>query len=957
MRFVVVMTLLLFFGVSGAYASVIDLTESDIYIRKGFNTQWLKLRLSGDNPDWLRVPGNRGNRPVRVRELGLPGVPRFRHFSLAKYPVMEFTFLSSFKLSSSELDAGNLALYLAQIGLNWQVYVNGNLIREEMYLDPDGSIIKERAVRGILMELDRHYLHEGENILAFRIVGNPIDDRTGLFMKDNYLISNYRYIQENFRNEYPALMLIAVYFFFGAIYLVLYILQRKVRYSLFYGLGAMNLAIFLFCRTKFVFDVITDTGMIQYIQFFSLFFGMSIFAAFIDSLLRQKISIFIRCYIVLSLLFCLTIPLPLRETSLRIWQIITPVSLVYLLVFNVLVLVVVKFRKYFEEVKGVFPVRVLQSAAGTLFKTVPGNILIGFSVFLACLVVDIRNSNAGIPTVYGQYGFFFMTMELAGILINQYVTTYNQLDIYSASLKLEIEKHKNSEEDLRYARNYLRNVFDSLPSMLVSLDSDGFIAQANIESERLTGLSSSSIVGHQFTDISPFNSEDVNIFLEIMSTGSPQELYRKSMFSGEEKSLRISFLPLIFEDKRGAVIRVDDITEIERKEIHLRQAQKMDAIGNLASGLAHDFNNVLSGILGMASLLKHHISDDELNIDTLSDGVETITLSVQRAAGMVRQLLDLSRRQELTLAPVDLNLSLKHVIDLCRNTLDKSIEIIETPYDGQPLIMADETQIEQALLNLCINSSHAMTIMRPEQDNQGGVLRISIGHAVRDLLFAREHPEASPEDYWMLQVSDTGVGMDSGIMDKMFDPFFTTKEKGLGTGLGLAMVSAIINQHKGFIDVHSEKGSGTIFNIYLPRHRIDGNFSGQLDKPENISKGSGIILVLDDEEVVRDITRKMLEVCGYEVVLAGNGVEGLQIFNERHREITAVILDMAMPVMSSREVYLSMKQISPEVKVLLMTGFNYDQRVRDMMALGINGFIHKPFSLSKISMKMSDILR
>jgi PAS domain S-box-containing protein len=942
---------------SASYGAEIDLTGRDIYVRKGFDNTWLNLELSGEASEWLRVPGRRGNRPVRVRELGLSDVPRFHHFSFVKYPVMEFTYLTSFELTAGEFESGNLGLYLAQIGLNWQIYVNGNLIRDEMNPPSGAGIIRERAMRGVLMELDRRYLRAGLNTLVFRITGNPTDDRTGLFMKNDYLVGSYPNLQKSFRSEYPSFMLISVYFFFGIIYLLLYLLQRKVEYTLFYGLCTMSLAVFVFSRTKLVFDIIDDTLIIQNIQFISLYLGMSIFAVFIESLLRQKVSIFIKYYFVFCCLLCFTITFPIRETFLRIWQIITPLSLVYLLFFDVLILLVSELRNYYKDLSGPVILRIVRTAGATLIKTVPGNLLAGSTVLLACIIADIINLNEGISTFYSQYGFSFMTLGLAGILINQYVTTYKQLDIYSNSLKHEIEERKLSEENLLYARNYLRDVLDSLPSMLVSVNPEGRITQSNTESERLTGLLSSEMENRFFTEIPPFNNEDSARLNEIIFTGIPQELYRRYQFDGVDKSLRIAIFPLIIAEIRGAVIRVDDITGIEQKEEQLRQAQKMETIGNLASGLAHDFNNVLTGILGMASLLKHYLAEKDLNRDELSDGVETISISVLRAAGMVRQLLDLSRWQKLTLAPVDLNRSIRHVVNLCRNTLDKSVEIIESPYAGLPLIMADEIQVEQAILNLCINASHAMTIMRKEKDRHGGVLSISIEKADTSSHFLLQEQKGEYSgDYWLLKVSDTGIGMDAVTVSKIFDPFFTTKEKGTGTGLGLAMVNEIIHQHKGFIDVHSEKRMGSTFNIYFPVHHPDGDPGEHLDKSEQITKGSGTILVIDDEDVVLDVTRKMLDVCGYDAILAADGVGGLKIISERRNGIRAVILDMTLPDLSVRETYLEIKKLSPEVRVLITSGFKQDQYVNDMVEIGVNGFIQKPYSLNELSFKLREIL-
>ncbi len=956
MRFATILALFLISNGAMAHGADIDLTARDLYVRPGFDKSCLTLPLSGDAPGWHKVPGKPGNRPVRVRDLGLPGVPRFRHLSLTRYSTMEFTFMTSFDLNRAMYDSGNLALYLAQIGLNWQVYVNGTLVRDEMHLAADGSIERERAMRGVLMELDRRYLREGTNVLAFRIIGTPTDDRTGFFMKDTYLVGDYAGLQKRFHSEYIDLVLIALYFFVSIFYLLLYILRRKEQYTLFFGLGTICFALTMLCRTKQIFNMIDDTSIIQYAQFFSMFLGMPLFGAFIDSLLRQKISTFSRFYLVLCFVLCIAIPLPVLETAHRIWQIMAPIALLYMLVYDVIMLSPSEFIRYYRDTRGTGALRILKSAIFTLLRSIPGNLLIGFCVVLGCLIVDIRNGNAGIPTAYSQYGFFFMMMGITAILVNQYITVYNRLDLYSASLKQEIEGHKRSEEDLRYTRNYLRNVFNSLPSMLVSIDEEGMVTQCNNAGEVLCGVPLSQMAGQPLCRIQPFQEEDAPVFRDIMESGKPHEMYRTHIFSGENRSFRIALMPLSINGTRGAVIRVDDITEMERKEIQLRQAQKMEIIGNLAGGLAHDFNNVLGGILGMASLLNLSLKKKNFDPQELSEGIDLIIHSVKRAANMVMQLLAISRRQELTLTSVDLNLAIKHVQDICNSTIDKSIDINVTLHNGQPVVLADSTQIEQVLLNLCVNASHAMTIMRPEHEPQGGVLTLTVGLATADQYFCQTHPEAAPGEYWRVTVSDTGVGMDSKTIAKIFDPFFTTKDKGLGTGLGLAMANSIIQQHKGFIDVYSEKGVGTSFNVFIPRHIHQGVVPEHRGRPGEIAKGRGTIMVIDDEDVIRDITKKMLMECGYTVILASNGMEGLQIFKERQAGISAVILDMAMPRMSGRETYIEMKRISPAVKVLIASGFKFDQRVQDVMELGANAFIHKPYTLDELASKVRDVL-
>ncbi|MGL4370363.1 MAG: response regulator, partial [Spirochaetota bacterium] len=271
------------------------------------------------------------------------------------------------------------------------------------------------------------------------------------------------------------------------------------------------------------------------------------------------------------------------------------------------------------------------------------------------------------------------------------------------------------------------------------------------------------------------------------------------------------------------------------------------------------------------------------------------------------------------------------------------------------VISGDPSQVEQIILNLCVNAAHAMTIMRKPGEKPGGVLTVSIRHIHADSIFCSSHAEAFPGWYWMISHCDTGVGMDSDTMHKIFDPFFTTKEKESGTGLGLVMAYSIVHQHGGFIQVYSERETGSSFNVYFPENsHAEGNEDQQ--EPVSAEKGTGSILVIDDEEIIRLIAEKMLRECGYDVTLAENGKDGIRRYKEMSKKADVILLDMAMPGMSGNEVYRELKKFDPGVKVLLTSGFRQDGRVEEALKLGINGFIQKPYSLRELSQKIKDII-
>lgn len=402
---------------------------------------------------------------------------------------------------------------------------------------------------------------------------------------------------------------------------------------------------------------------------------------------------------------------------------------------------------------------------------------------------------------------------------------------------------------------------------------------------------------------------------------------------------------------------VRDITKQKQTEEELRQAQKMEILGTLAGGLAHDFNNMLSGVIGTVSLIRHKLNMDmEIKKENLEDYISMIEFSSESAANLVKQLLSLSRKQEFRFVNVDLNDILKQIIKICKTTVDKSINLIYENTKQPMLSRVDPTQIEQVMLNMCINSVHAMTTMREKGTKSGGTLHLSIKSIEIDEYFRKNHNEAVEDKYNVVSIKDTGVGMSKEIIEKIFTPFFTTKEKGVGTGLGLSMVYNIIKEHNGFLDVYSEPAKGTTFNIYLPQLNKDDASNYDLKKDNSVQKGIGTILVVDDEDIMRVIAKKILEACGYRVITVKNGQRGIDVLNEKKEKITAVLLDMSMPGLSGKETFLEMKKIDSNVKVLLTSGLKLDKRINEVMTLGVKDFIQKPLTLRDLSIAMKKVI-
>jgi len=404
-------------------------------------------------------------------------------------------------------------------------------------------------------------------------------------------------------------------------------------------------------------------------------------------------------------------------------------------------------------------------------------------------------------------------------------------------------------------------------------------------------------------------------------------------------------------DAKGNPIRVigtdTDITlrkqaEEERKKLEkqIQHAQKLEAIGTLAGGVAHSFNNILIVILGRASLMRYNIDADHPYYEPLS----SIESSVRSGAELTSRLLGYARKGKYQIIPLDLNQLVKETTDTIGRTR-KEITIQCELSEDLFSINADHGQMEQVMLNLFVNAADAMP--------NGGKLIVKTQNVIqKDMKDKLNNPNAG--SYVQLAVTDTGIGMDKETMERVFDPFFTTKKFGKGTGLGLASVYGIIKSHSGYIKVNSEKGRGSTFTINLP---ASDQKARKLSLNANrIIKGNGTILLVEDEEMVLEGGRIMIEELGYSVLEARSGKEAIEIYKENKDEVDMVILDMIMPVMGGGETYDRIKEINPNVKVLLCSGYSLDGQATDILKRGCDDFIQKPFSLDELSGKIMKVM-
>jgi two-component system, cell cycle sensor histidine kinase and response regulator CckA len=378
-----------------------------------------------------------------------------------------------------------------------------------------------------------------------------------------------------------------------------------------------------------------------------------------------------------------------------------------------------------------------------------------------------------------------------------------------------------------------------------------------------------------------------------------------------------------------------DITEKKKLEDQFLRAQRLESIGVLASGIAHDLNNVLAPIIMGAPLLRDKVKDE-----ASSDLLKTIESSARRGAAVVKQVLTFARGVEGERVPLQPRHLIQEVVRLAEETFSKTIRIeSDVPADLWP-VLGDATQLHQALLNLCVNARDAMP--------GGGVLTMEAANAVLSREAAEKIPGAQPGSYACLRITDTGTGIPPEIEAKMFEPFFTTKSLGKGTGLGLSTVLGVVRSHGGFVRVASKVGQGTTFELYLPAAAAEqGTRKSESAAPWPSGHGEGV-LVVDDEAAVREVARRTLAKFGYRVITAAHGAEALRIFQERRQEIQAVLTDMMMPEMDGAALIAALRVTDPAVRIIGVTGMSDVESMRGFRSLGLSGMLAKPFTIETL---------
>lgn len=479
----------------------------------------------------------------------------------------------------------------------------------------------------------------------------------------------------------------------------------------------------------------------------------------------------------------------------------------------------------------------------------------------------------------------------------------------------------------------------------IFIDQDGVIKFPNTKIQKMTGYSVNELGKIYLKNIvHPADEKEFSDWQEKLKNGVPSysniHSFRIKNKNNETLWVEMNTVKVMWEGKPATLNFLRDITENKRIEAQLLQAQKMEALGTLAGGIAHDFNNLLMGIQGNASLVQLAIGEDNPHCEKL----RSIEHLVRDGSDLTRQLLGVARGGKYEVRPANINQIVNISADLFGRTR-KEISIHKVLKKDIWTVEVDKNQIEQVLLNLYVNAWHAM----PE----GGDLCLETNNVNLDDYYTRTYG-LRPGKYVKVSVTDNGIGMDEATRKRVFDPFFTTKEMGRGTGLGLASAYGIIRNHKGIINVYSEINQGSTFNIYLPVS--EKKIKAEQTSEEVIFSGTGKILFVDDEDTIIKVGQQLIETLGYSVITTRTGQETIDIYQKEKEKIDLIILDMIMPGMSGGDTFDKLKEIDPEVKVLLCSGYSLNGQAEKILNRGCRGFIQKPFNLEELSKKIKEIM-
>jgi PAS domain S-box-containing protein len=510
---------------------------------------------------------------------------------------------------------------------------------------------------------------------------------------------------------------------------------------------------------------------------------------------------------------------------------------------------------------------------------------------------------------------------------------------------LDISDRKIAEQKIREQAALL----DITTDAIFVRDLDNKIRYWNKGAENLYGWQAQEAIGKKANNLL-YRWETIdqlqNSHKTLTDCGSWQgELHQVTK---QGKDIIVSSRWTLMRDEEGqpkSILTVNtDITEKKQLETQFLRTQRMDSLGTLASGIAHDLNNALTPIMMTAQLLECKLQDEQSQ-----EWLSILETNVKRSADLVKQVLLFSRGVEGKRTTLWVGRLISEIAQIAKQTFSRAIEIrTDIPKENLWTISGDSTQLHQILMNLCVNARDAM----PE----GGILEISAKNIWIDEHYVRMNIDAKVGSYVLITVSDTGIGIPKEIVDRIFEPFFTTKEVGKGTGLGLSTVIGIIKSHGGFVEVASEVGQGTQFKVYLPVTQL-GETTALAEERHEIATGHGeLILVVDDEDSIRQITKSSLEKSGYKVLIASDGIEAIVLYTQHKKEISVVLIDMMMPSMDGPNTIRVLQKINPQVKIIGVSGLVSNDKMIELLGNSVKTFLPKPYTSSELLKHLQVVL-
>ena len=532
-----------------------------------------------------------------------------------------------------------------------------------------------------------------------------------------------------------------------------------------------------------------------------------------------------------------------------------------------------------------------------------------------------------------------------------------RLEDWHAELTREVEKRtkelSESNQSLLESEARFRSLFENIHATTLLIDPDnGAIVDANNAAAAYYGWTKAQLRTMNFTEINTLSPEEIRTGMAAtLAQERDYFLFQHRLADGSVKDVEVYTGPIKMDGKTLLCSIAHDITQRkldEENRTHLeeqlRQAAKMEAVGRLAGGVAHDFNNMLSVIMGYLDFLKEDFAGNDNGMHSLTE----IEKAASRSRDITRQLLGFSRKQTVAPKPVDMNDAITETQKNLGRLMGEDIEFVFHPGADLGRVLIDPSQIDQILMNLAVNARDAMPT--------GGKFILQTENRLLDADYCSTHPEATPGPHVMLAVSDTGVGMDKKTLSHIFEPFFTTKEVGKGTGLGLATVFGIVRQNMGFINAYSEPGQGTTFRIYLPQIVMDGVAEQATNAEEAVQKGAGTIFLVEDEEQVRTVTQKMLGGLGYTVVVAATPKEALHLSQGMTTTPNLLLTDVIMPEMSGRELGDALTAQWPDLRTIFMSGYTADLLAPHHVLTTGTHFLQKPFTRKELSRKVKEAM-